>query len=269
MFILRFAAKCCFALLLLAGTVNAAKPDTYTIATFEYPGFVEGKVKATDCRPGLGVELVRAAFAAVDITVVFERLSMARLMLEVIAGKHAMIMGSVWYYPAEAREKLRLIPMLSVTKVAFYNKSHFAPESDDVYEVLGRQTVVTNFAPSSAHTKGIKHHVVRDPVSVLDLVMSGREKLGALPWMALVELSRQNYSGRVDEIQILKKALNRSPAGIAFALDDPESETAQAAFSQGLSMIESNGTADDIRASYYPSLKQLDDILSMEVLHNY
>ena len=263
----RFAAISCFALLLLAGTANAAKPDTYTIATFDYPGFVEEKA-AVD-RPGLGVELVRAAFAAVDITVEFERLSMVRLMLEVNAGKHSMMMGSVWYYPAETRENLRLIPMLSVTKVAFYNKSYFAPESDDVKEVLERQTVVTNFAPSSAHTQGIKHRIVREPISVLDLVMSGREKLGALPWMALVELSRQNYPGRVDEIQILKKALNRSPAGIAFALDDPESETAQVAFSQGLLIIESNGTADEIRSRYYPSLKQLEEVLSFEVLYEH
>ena len=264
---LRFAALCCFAVLFSAGIVNATTSKTYTIATVEYPGFVEAKT-AVD-RPGLAVELARAAFAAVDISVVFERMPMARLMHEMIAGKHAMMMGGVWYYPAKTRENLQFIPMLSVTKVAFYNKLRFTPPSDDIYEILGRETVVTNFAPEPSRAKGIKHRIVRDPASVLDLVMSGREKVGVLPWMALTDLGRRNYLGRVDEIQILKNPVIRAPAGLAFALHDPESKTAQAAFSQGLSIIESNGTADEIRSRYYPSLKQLEEMLSIEALHNY
>jgi len=262
----RFAAMSCVALLLVAGTANAAQPKVYTVAVFDYPGFVEDKA-AVD-RPGLGIELARAAFAAVDIQVEFERLSMVRLMLDMKAGKHSMMMGSIWYYPAEIREKLRLIPMLSVTKVAFYNKTRFSPQSDDVYEVLRQHTVVTNFAPQSAHTKGIKHRVVRDPVSVVDLVMAGREKLGVMPWLALVELVRQKYPERVDEIQVLKKALSRSPAGLAFALQYPETKTAQAAFKKGLSIIESNGAASEIRSRYYPSLQQLEEVLSFDVLGN-
>lgn len=263
----RLAVLCCFAMLLLVGTVHATTPNTYTIAAVEYPGFAEPKAAVGHL--GLAVELARAAFDAVDISVVFEPMPMARLMLETIAGKHVMMMGSVWYYPDETRENLHLIPMFPVTNVAFFNKSHFTPQTDDVFEIFRRQTIVSSFVPKSAIAKGMKHRVVRDPASVLNLVMSGREKLGILPWLALADLSRRNFPNRADEIQILNTAIIRAPAGLAFALNHPESEVASAAFSKGLSIIESNGVADEIRSRYYPSLKELEEVLSLEAVYEY
>ena len=257
---------CCTALSLVVGTVNAAPPSAYTIATVELPGFVGTKA---DDRPGLAVELARAAFTAVDISVEFVRLPMARLMVETIAGKHDMMMFSMWFYPAETREKLQFIPMISMTSVAFFSKLHFKPQSEDVDEVLERETVVTNFAPVSALTKGVKHRIVRSPASVLDLVMSGREKLGVLPWLTMTDLNQRNFPGRKDEIQILHKAVMHAPFGLAIALNNPDSQAAHAAFSKGLSIIENSGVADEIRSRYYTSLKRYDEIVSMDALYNH
>ena len=202
--------------------------------------------------PGIAVEIVRAAFNAVNIETTLDFAPWLRCRMMV---KEGMDVAAFPYVRTEARERFARfsVPVLTERTYLYYAKEYHEGFDFTGYEGLGKYRIGT--LNGFAHQELFKTHnvpadVIRDTTTGLSLLL--RNRLDFFPVNELVakwELHR-NFPGRADRFGRSATPLYELSLYLMVSPKNPRADHILDSFARGMTIIRGNGTVERIVRSY-------------------
>lgn len=205
---------------------------------------------------GYANDIVRAAFAAVGVHIVFDVVPYVRCKNDVLSGRSASCMSMSWDPAFEGHIKFADLPLFTVTPIYFENSAH--PLKARTEAQLGAGVTVGTVrgyeypdAAMRVRERGAIFDAARSEQINLKKLAAGRLDAALLMSNPITGVAHWIEQAQVGtEVRAAFPSAQSSASYLAFSIHHPDGMANLAKYNAGFKIISTNGAIDKIKSKW-------------------